>query len=573
MNNDDILKEINNYMNNPLSYALLLEGNWGSGKTYFIQNKINKIDNIYISLYGVNSISNLSFQLCCELAKDTNNGYVSKLFSIKKGNKAISTIGSILVSNIENKFNFSFKEVLSLIEDVDLRKKLLIFDDLERSSMPIDEVLGFINNLVEHNKIKVLIVANEQEISDKSNYLKFKEKLIYQTFKYIPNLQNIYNTLSKKESNIVIENEKFVIKEFKRKNHYNIRTLQFIIQRYKELELELEDILLKIDNVDVVNTIKNELFQYLVIVAREYKMGNTLPEFKDDTEISSYLLAARSYSGITSFKFINDFILGYQLDINLIEDILINYSCDIVSSLKGDNNPLQILNYWWEVEDDVIKDSNNNILERLQKNEYSFSLYPKILAYFVNVSKSGFGNDILDTCFKFMKKNIIESEKEVTIRYRILDIPNEYIKEDFNKLKMELNNIIEIHNKTINENTFLLSRKQKVGKKGSYLYNICMDNKSTFLNKKTFIEIVENENIIYLVKNGNSTDIRNLIYLFNEIYQYANVKDLYPSDLPILEELVKLLKKCKLNQFSLMKKFNYDSFIECIENIIIMLKS
>ena len=38
--NEYIIKEIKNYMKNPLKYALLLEGSWGSGKTYFVQNQL-----------------------------------------------------------------------------------------------------------------------------------------------------------------------------------------------------------------------------------------------------------------------------------------------------------------------------------------------------------------------------------------------------------------------------------------------------------------------------------------------------------------------------------------------------
>ena len=73
MNDDSILREIKNYMNNPLKYAILLEGNWGTGKTYFIQNKLKELNVIYLSLYGVNSISNLAIQLFYQVAPFKNN--------------------------------------------------------------------------------------------------------------------------------------------------------------------------------------------------------------------------------------------------------------------------------------------------------------------------------------------------------------------------------------------------------------------------------------------------------------------------------------------------------------------
>lgn len=50
----------------------------------------------------------------------------------------------------------------------DSRTRIFIFDDLERCSLPINEILGYINSLVEHESEKVLIVANQQAIGKMS---------------------------------------------------------------------------------------------------------------------------------------------------------------------------------------------------------------------------------------------------------------------------------------------------------------------------------------------------------------------------------------------------------------------
>ena len=42
---------------------------------------------------------------------------------------------------------------------------IFVFDDLERCDCPINEVFGLINGLVEHEGTKVILVANEKEIS------------------------------------------------------------------------------------------------------------------------------------------------------------------------------------------------------------------------------------------------------------------------------------------------------------------------------------------------------------------------------------------------------------------------
>lgn len=70
--------------------------------------------------------------------------------------------------------------------------KTIVFDDLERCSIPIPQVLGYINQYVETCGLKVIIIANEDEIirvdvSDNKEdglkrYLTIKEKLIGKSF-------------------------------------------------------------------------------------------------------------------------------------------------------------------------------------------------------------------------------------------------------------------------------------------------------------------------------------------------------------------------------------------------------
>ena len=70
-----------------------------------------------------------------------------------------------------------------------LNADLYIFDDLERCEAPINKVLGYINQFVEHDDAKVIIVANEQEIGSAGktddgsdeDYKRRREKLIGKT--------------------------------------------------------------------------------------------------------------------------------------------------------------------------------------------------------------------------------------------------------------------------------------------------------------------------------------------------------------------------------------------------------
>ena len=72
MNREELIESICDYVRKPYTdYAVMLNGEWGSGKTYFWNNKLRsrlesiKVNGknyktIYMSLYGINSLEEIS---------------------------------------------------------------------------------------------------------------------------------------------------------------------------------------------------------------------------------------------------------------------------------------------------------------------------------------------------------------------------------------------------------------------------------------------------------------------------------------------------------------------------------
>ena len=63
LSEEEIIEIIKTYYSDINSqYAILLNGEWGCGKTYFVKNKIlAKInDSVYVSLYGLSNTSDIS---------------------------------------------------------------------------------------------------------------------------------------------------------------------------------------------------------------------------------------------------------------------------------------------------------------------------------------------------------------------------------------------------------------------------------------------------------------------------------------------------------------------------------
>ncbi|EOW9210609.1 TPA: hypothetical protein PX804_003364 [Vibrio cholerae] len=185
-------------------YAVMIKGAWGSGKSWFVQKALERLKQnsgkyLYVSLYGM---------VCFE---DIENSFFEQMHPVlsSKGMKLTAKIAKgLLKATIkldldgDGKSETTAKIPAEELNFPDYLKDtdsfVLVFDDLERCSMNIGDVLGYINQFVEHQGYKVLIIANEDEILDKSDenkcYSRAKEKLIGKTFELVPNTSSALGT-------------------------------------------------------------------------------------------------------------------------------------------------------------------------------------------------------------------------------------------------------------------------------------------------------------------------------------------------------------------------------------------
>ncbi len=154
-------------------YAVLLSGPWGIGKTFLIkklleeQFKEREEEYVYLSLYGLTSI------------EEINEALLAAIYPALEW-KGVKIAGRVM------KAALSFGGIETDYKLVDFlghyKAKLFVFDDLERCELkPINKVLGYINEFIEHDGCKVLIIANEEEIEDGAEYRRRREKLVGKT--------------------------------------------------------------------------------------------------------------------------------------------------------------------------------------------------------------------------------------------------------------------------------------------------------------------------------------------------------------------------------------------------------
>lgn len=163
------------------NFAVLVTGDWGAGKTHQVKKLIPEDQRIYISLFGVQTVEQLHSEVFA--AQFPLLGTAQK--HLDKGAKDMASGGGLwaIAGSAPSAFNALFKR--QLVPD-----KTLIFDDLERSNLKLKEVIGAINNYVEHIGFRTIVIAHDSKLSEK--FLQVKEKTFGQTIHINPQTEEAF---------------------------------------------------------------------------------------------------------------------------------------------------------------------------------------------------------------------------------------------------------------------------------------------------------------------------------------------------------------------------------------------
>ncbi|MET5962267.1 P-loop NTPase fold protein [Citrobacter amalonaticus] len=193
--NSNLIVKTIHLLSNKRDGLILLDGNWGTGKTYFIKNIFPNYYHInvfyYISLLGMKSLSDFK-------AKIIDCYYLQDIQTLQSGLESLSGIGSIssgspasanVINNMFNSIGASVREnILSKLEGI------FILDDIERISEAslANEILTYCHTLYTttiNSNLDFIIIANSS--SESGLKIEHREKLISETLHYNPNPQEI----------------------------------------------------------------------------------------------------------------------------------------------------------------------------------------------------------------------------------------------------------------------------------------------------------------------------------------------------------------------------------------------
>lgn len=227
------LEEYLNYYKNREApgYAVLVTGEWGTGKTYQVRKIFEKDEEYYVSLFGLQTADDVHAAVLAVM-----DPKMAKVKSFVGGaGKAAEGLGGLasLLGTVPKMLNAVFRQNVN-------KKRTIIFDDLERCNINTKDKLGVINTYVEHHHCRVVVIAHDEKIVGEFNVE--KEKLFGQTIKVEPNISAAFGAFCSKffkDKNDILGPEKLkfvtthnpaIIEIFKDSEAGSLRILRHVIE-------------------------------------------------------------------------------------------------------------------------------------------------------------------------------------------------------------------------------------------------------------------------------------------------------------------------------------------------------
>lgn len=575
------ITELNNYIKHYLeedktNTAIMLTGEWGSGKTYYIENELipflqddKKNKCVVISLYGLEDISEISKSIYMEL----------RMKSVIKDSEMLTTgkiVVKTVIKNVFGKFgidtNMSDDDLQNIYSSVDLNGKLLILEDLERSNIEIVKLLGYINNLVERDGVKVLLVANENEIlnkqpetisydledlaslllenktkEDKENsvpedvqvqkYLRIKEKIISDTIcfesDYYEAVKNIIGIFSNEKLQTIVDKDENIIEELvsmiRGYCHKNFRTFIFATQKtvdiFNKMEEEYEDNFLKC------------IYFGIICFSSKMKAGE-FPQW----EGTEYLSTSLGTNWQPLFKFCYDYIRWQKLDARKITETRDAYSEMKLydkNANRGDDD-LRILYDFHDKTEIEVRNALNSIEERLRNPEdIGFYNYGKLAAYLVMLSHI-IGFDYMQ-CKEQMIKNIKTKGNSIDSHLLFLPMYDNFEEDEENEFKEFAKQLSESMNTKKPQDGFSYNPADIKN-----FYECVAKERYKISDNHEFISKYNVSQLVEMLFHASARQIEDFRGTLFAIYRYAGKTDFIEADINTMKELLQVVQE-KIN--------------------------
>lgn len=572
--------------------------------------KINRF--VYISLNGITSLENLSYNILCNLKYNVNKVVNSKAAKIIS--KAVAFIPTLNIKGLEINFNDIKKTIQNydfsgFIKNTYTYNYVLVFDDLERSTIDICELLGYLNGFIEDGNIKTIIIANEEEVSKyfisqnsdmqkigsilSSKLIKFPEEDNHDTFE-INDFKNRINTIKKE----IFEKEEYYYKikdkviGFTYKFQFDFdyifgKIIKDYNIRLKNIDNEFKEIFVKFNcnNMRLLKVIFNEIIQL------EKRLENTISNlallqiYKCVVISVLSIFLEKSYTS-RKVRYDNYFLTyvedglyeennDFKID-GIFEFVLSkNYYCERIKKsieiFDGKNEEklptcIKRLNtYWYDFDNDSILTQNiRTMLEEYSKNKIRMEFYYIVLAKYYFYKELGFDDECnysIDSLFddiinKLKDYKNIDKRKLKTVKEIDLFM-NQYPQALLDKVSK----INELYKEIV---LFVHSTNAK----NLLLYNIETEEEKKIIDQawvdRVFLSKIDYKEIIETLPNRTNKELNTSLRIIRKVYS-MNYQDFFWGEFEYFKQLNEAIKE--LNSNDKLKNNLLNAIIKKIEEI------
>lgn len=238
---ENILKK---FLDNENYKVLAVKGNWGVGKTHLVQSFLYKHKEEYYyygSVFGISSIEQLKARILANYKNNlesNNKDYQTKNeFPFNFVNRIINNVFEWINRNskrleqtrkvdlvlpgqspmpiVGSLISVAGDLALNILFNINVKNSIICIDDLERKSkLPLDELLGFVEYLVQELKCKIILIYNEdillEDTTSKKALEDYREKVIDREFKLEPTVEENLDFIFKDNPDIEVIKAVFI---------------------------------------------------------------------------------------------------------------------------------------------------------------------------------------------------------------------------------------------------------------------------------------------------------------------------------------------------------------------------
>lgn len=609
----DVKAYINPYIEHYLkekeiSQSILITGIWGCGKTHYWKNilsskiKEQNLKPIYISLNGLKNKQEILNELSLKiLVQKSNNMINKKTISICKGLKDF--FNPFISRTLSLPKNININLPLSTFLNIEkLDNYVLCFDDLERYTGNISDVLGIINDFTEQKHIKTIVLANIDKIKntinsntkdtdsnnkeqstaqneDINNFNIIKEKFFAKiiafpddrnTKKYI--LEEIINEMDISEKTFLLENVELILNIMKQAKTSNYRVIKILLNDFSYFYSE--NMLNQINDENTFYEIKKHFFKYLLCSGlviyinnlsdddiKSLKSDSTFDIFKymnnDNTPTFLKKFIDKFYLGdiesAYTFPSIIDYHLTSKIDIKKLNDEIKKYTPKKYKNYEYLTSGTS--EYFYLKDEEFDKIINNDLIDDIKNGNVHYAYYDELFIKYCSLSE----DKLIDKPYNELKKifiaglNKIQQEKKQNPAYE--DNYTYTFKKEYKSLiedkNIDYNSILsEI------EKTHIILKENFYSEKSIELKEKLKNDTSSFIDYLSPMKNSHYEDIKYpLFSNFDEKDLFDIlsnmtnkdIWEFTNViigrYKYGGISSYYNYDCKFLKKFSQYVQK------------------------------